>query len=113
MGNVDCLRDEIKGNQKDLVNLKEDMSSKMDEGFKREQQARQQIQCEIVHGFKNEENAIQLVQEEVAVLKDQLKNLMMGSGSTVCSELGSGTFAQPPPLTSRWNAIFVPKKMEF
>ena len=86
MGNVDCLRDEIKGNQKDPVNLKEDMSSKMDEGFKREQQARQRIQCEIVLGFKNEEKTIQLVQKELAVVKDQLKNLMMGSGSTVCSE---------------------------
>ena len=48
MDNAECLRDEIKGNQKDLVNLKEEVSSKVDEGFKREQQARQQIQCEIV-----------------------------------------------------------------
>ena len=36
MGNVDCLRDDIKGNQKDLMHLKEEMSSKMDAGFKRE-----------------------------------------------------------------------------
>ena len=59
MGNVDNLRDEIKSNQRDLVNLKEEMSSKMDEGFKKEQQARQQIQKEIMQGFKNEENARQ------------------------------------------------------
>ena len=28
-------------------------------------------------------------------------------------ELGSGTFAQPPPLTSRWNETFISRKMEF
>ena len=27
--------------------------------------------------------------------------------------LGSGTFALPPPLTSRWNETFIPRKMEF
>ena len=52
-------------------------------------------------------------------MKDELHNLKVGSGSTVCSEastgmgLGTGTFARPPPLTSRWNETFVPKKMEF
>ena len=50
-------------------------------------------------------------------MKDEIKNLKMGSGSIVCSEgstgmgLGSGTFAWPPPLTSRWNEIFIPRKM--
>ena len=48
MGNVDCLRDEVKGNQKELVHLKEEMSSKTDEGFKKEQHTRQQIQSETV-----------------------------------------------------------------
>ena len=49
--------------------------------------------------FKNEENATKLVQNELAVMNDELKNLKMGSGSTVCSEastgvvLGSGNFA--------------------
>ena len=46
-------------------------------------------------------------------MKDELKNLKMGSGSTVCSEasdgagmgLGSGTFARPPPFSSRWNDV--------
>ena len=57
--------------------------------------------------------------KELAVMNDEIKNLKMGSGSTVCSEasarvgLGSGTFARPPPLTSRWNEIFVPRRMEF
>ena len=62
MGNVDSLREGIKGNQKDLENVKEEISLKMDEGFKKEQHARQQIQSEIAQGFKNEENARQLVQ---------------------------------------------------
>ena len=72
-----------------------------------------------MQGFNNEENARQLVQNELAVMKDKLKNLKMVSGSTLCSEastgmgLGSGTFARPPPLTSRWNEIFVPRRMEF
>ena len=39
-------------------------------------------------------------------MKDEIKNLKIGSGSTVCSEastgvgLVSGSFARPPPLTS-------------
>ena len=72
----------------------------------------------MVQGFKNEENARQLVQKELADMKDESKNLQMGSDSTVCSEasigagLEFGTFARPPPLTSRWNEIFIPRKME-
>ena len=68
--------------------------------------------------FKNEENG-QLVQNELAVMKGELKNLKMGSGSTVCSEastgvgLGSGTFVRAPSLTSRWKEIFGPRRMEF
>ena len=89
--NVDSLTDEIIGNQKDLEKLKEEMCSKMEEGFKKEQQAGQQIHKEIMHGFMNEENARQLVQRNWR----------------------SGTFAGPPPLTSRWNEFFFPRKMEF
>ena len=37
-------------------------------------------------GFKNEENARQLVQHELALMKEEIKNLKMGSSSTVCSE---------------------------
>ena len=37
-------------------------------------------------GCKNGENARQPVQKELAVMKDEFKNLKMGSGSTVCSE---------------------------
>ena len=35
MGIAHSLRDEIEGNQRGLVNLKEEMSSKMDEGTTR------------------------------------------------------------------------------
>ena len=57
-------------------------------------------------GFRNEERTRKLVQNDSAVMKEEIKNLKMGSGSTVCSETsaavcGSGTFARPPPLTSR------------
>ena len=59
-------------------------------------------------GLKNEETARQLVQNDIAVMKEEIKNLKMGSSSTVSSEasawvgLGSGTFARPPPLATRW-----------
>ena len=42
----------------------------------------------------------------------------MGSSSTVCSEastgvgLGSGTLARPPPLSTRWDDPWVPRKLE-
>ena len=65
------------------------------------------------HGFKNEENARQLVQKELAVMKDEIKNLKMGRGSTGRGVvLVSGTHARPP-LASRWNDTFIPRKMEF
>ena len=57
MGYVDSVRDELKRNQKGLENLKEETSSQMEEGFKKEQFARQQIQNEMVQGFEHEENA--------------------------------------------------------
>ena len=43
----------------------------------------------------------------------------MGSSSTVCSEasavigLGAGTFARPPPLSSRWTETWIPRELEF
>ena len=107
------------------------MSDKMEEGVRSEQQAIQQAQNEIMKGLKNEENAKQMVHKDLAVLKEEMKNLKMGSGSTVCSEastgvgLGaSGTFARPPALPpdtmkfsfqGRWNskAGSLMKKMQF
>ena len=91
----------------------------MDDRFRNEKQARQRIRNEMMHGCKNEESARQLVQKEPAVMKDEIKNLKMGSGSTVCSEASTGlgfgpcTFARPPPLASRYHEIFIPRKMKF
>ena len=70
--------------KEDYKSLQEKMSARMGEGF------------------KNEDNARKLLQNELAVMKDEIKNLKMGSGSTLSSEastrvgLGSGTFAGPP-----------------
>ena len=97
------------------------MSGKLEEGLRSEQQARQQAQNEIMKGLKNEENARQMVQKDLAVMEEEIKNLKKkGSGSTVCSEastdvgLGaSGIFVRPPAQASRYNDVFVPKKMEF
>ena len=47
-------------------------------------------------GLDNEENSRQMVQKDVAVMNEEIKNLKMGSGSTVCSEasasVGPGAF---------------------
>ena len=51
------------------------MSEKMAEGLRSEQQARQQAQNEIMEGLKNEENARQVVQKDLAVMKEEIKNL--------------------------------------
>ena len=106
--------------KEDHKNMEEMMSAKMEEGFKGEPQARQQAENEMLKGLKNEESARLLVQRDLAVMKEETKNLKMGRGSTVCSEastgvgLGaSGTFARPPTLAFRYNEIFIPRKMEF
>ena len=94
--------------QGDYGNTEETMSAKMEEGF------RQQAQNERMKGLKNEEIARQFVQRDLAVMKEEIKNLMMASLSAVCSEAGtglrlgaSGTFARPPALA------YIPRKMEF
>ena len=51
-------------------------------------------------------------------MKEEIKNLKMGTGSRVCSEastgvgLGSGTFARRPLLSSWWTETWIPRKME-
>ena len=71
-----------------------------------------------MQGLRNEENARQMVRKDLEVLKEKMKNLKMGSGSTVWSEAStgvgleaSGTFARAPPpaLSSRYNEIFTPR----
>ena len=65
---------------------------------------------------KKRRNARQLVQKELAIMKYEISTLRIRSGSTVCIEastgvgLGSGTFARPPPLSSRWNGTPHSKK---
>ena len=43
--------------KEDYKELEDKMVAKMGEGFKKGQQARQQVQNEITQGFRNEENA--------------------------------------------------------
>ena len=105
--------------REDYKTLGAKMVVKMEQGFKNEQNARQLVQSETAHGFKNEENARQPVQNEIAAMKEEIKNLNVGSGSTVCSDadawvaLGSGTFARPPPPSTRWTEMWFPRQMEF
>ena len=98
------------------------MTAKMEEGFRNEQQARQQAQKEIMAGLKNEDNARQMVQTDLQAIKDKIRQLESGSGSgsTVGSEVStavgkgpSGTFVRPPPGVAVWNDLFMPRRMEF
>ena len=61
-------------------------------------------------GFRNVERARKLVQNDLAVMKEEIKNLKMSSGSAVCSETstgvglsGSSTSAKPPSIASRYH----------
>ena len=62
-----------------------------------------------------------MVKMDIDALKEEMRSLQRGSGNTVCSEAstglglgGSGTFARPqaPALASRFNDVFLPRKME-
>ena len=55
--------------QEDCKSMEETMWAKMEEGFRSEQQARQQAKNEMMDGLKNEENTRQLVQRDLAVMK--------------------------------------------
>ena len=65
--------------REDYTKMERKMSAKMEEGFRSEQQARQQAQNEIMKGLKNEENARQMVQKDLAVMKEEIKNLKNGT----------------------------------
>ena len=70
----------------DYRNMQKTMTAKMEEGFRSEQQARQQAPSEMMKGLTDEENARQ----------EEMKSLNIGSGSTACSGVGSsGTLARP------------------
>ena len=96
----------------------------MQDGFanegRRRQEDNEKLKNEMYEGFRNEEKARKVVQNDLAVMKEEIQKLKMESGSTVCSEastavdLGaSGTFAKPPGIASRYNEVFIPRKMEF
>ena len=105
--------------QEDYNNKEKTMSAKMEEGFQEQTTGQTAGPKRDMQGLKNEENARQMVQKDLKVLKEETKNLNIGNGSTVCREastgvgLGaSGTFARPTALASRYNEIFIPRKME-
>ena len=109
--------------QEDYKKMEEAMTTKMEEGFRNEEQARQQIQKEIMAGLKNEANVRQMVQNDLQAIKDKIRQLESGSGSggTVGSDVStavgrgaSGAFARPPQgVAVRLNAFFMPRRMEF
>ena len=77
--------------QEDYRNMQKTMTAKMEEGFRSELQTRQQAQSEMMKGLKDEENARQ----------EEMKSLKIGSGSTVCSGVGSsGTLGKAPAFAS-------------
>ena len=70
MGNVDSLKDETKGNREDLVNHEEEMRSKMEEGFKNEQDSKSKARwCRVSRTKK---------MRDIWFVKDEIKNLRMG-----------------------------------
>ena len=93
----------------DCNKMEQTMTAKMDDGFKSGQMARQQAQDEIM----------QMVKKDLDAFKEEMSCLLRGSGSTVCGEAstgvglgGSGTFARPPALASRFSDIFLRRMME-
>ena len=62
---------------------------------------------------KKEESARKLVQNDFAAMTEEIRQVKLESGSTVCSEAStavgncaSGTFARPPPgIAARLNVI--------
>ena len=80
LGKQEVFATESLRRQIDYKKMEKTMTAKMEEGFRSEQQARQQAHGEIMEGLKNEENVRQ---------KEEMKNLKI-SGSTVCSESSTG-----------------------
>ena len=99
------------------------MTTKIEDGFRKEQQAREQAQKELMAELENEANARQMVQNDLQAIKDKIRQLESGScsGSTVGSDVStavgrgpSGTFARPPQgLAVRLSDLFMPRRMEF
>ena len=77
----------------------------------RQRKAERRGASRLDEGFRKKERARKLIQYDVAVMKEEIKNLKMGSSSTVCGEasigvgFGSDTSARPPLLASRYHEI--------
>ena len=75
----------------------------------------------IDQGLKKKESSRQLVQNDLAAMKEEIRQIQLGSGSTVFSEASTavrkgarGTFVRPPPgIAVRLDDFFMPRKMEF
>ena len=90
--------------QEDYTKTEEAMTTKMEEGFRNEQHAREQAQKEIMDGLENEEKPPTDGTDRLTS-KDKIRHLESGSGigGTAGSEVRtaagrgpSGTFARPP-----------------
>ena len=95
-----------------------------EEGQKRQQEnllLKTEMCARMDEGLKKEESARQLVQNDLVTMKEEIRHIKLGSGSTVCSDAStavgkgpSGTFTRPPPgIGNRLNDFFMPRKMEF
>ena len=62
--------------QEDYRNMEKTMTAKTEEGLRSEQLTRQEAQNEIK----------QMVRKDLDVLKEEMNNMRIGSGSTLCSE---------------------------
>ena len=61
--------------QEDHSEMEQAMTAKMEEGFRNEEQAREQSQKDIMAGLKNEENARQMVPIDLQAIKDNIRQL--------------------------------------
>ena len=60
-----------------------------EEGFKRQAEnpmLEQKCVPELMEGLANEESATKLVQNDFAAMKEEIRQIQLESGSTVCSE---------------------------
>ena len=102
--------------EEDYKKMEAAMTAKMEEGFRNEEQARQQTQKEIMAGPKNAANARQMLQNDLQAIKDEIRQLELsrGSGSDVSTAVGSGAFARPPQgMAVRLNELLLPRRLEF
>ena len=90
--------------QEDYKKMEAAMTAKMEEGFRNEEQARQQTKKEIMDALKNEENARQMVQIDSQAIKEKIRQLewSSGSGGTVGSAVSTAVGRGPSGTFARW-----------